>query len=122
MLRLDHVAYAVRDLDETAVRFREEHGLDSVAGGRHVGFGTANRIVPLGDQYIELVGVVDRAEAEVSPFGRSVLERTAERDGWLLIAPPATTWRPWLPGSASRWTQGSARARTGARSGGGWPA
>lgn len=85
MLRLDHLGYAVRDLDEAAVRFREEFGLDSVVGGRHVGFGTANRIVPLGDHYLEIVGVVDRAEAEGSGFGRSVLERTAERDGWLVI-------------------------------------
>ena len=85
MLRLDHLGYAVRDLDEAAVRFREGFGLDSVVGGRHVEFGTANRIVPLGDQYLEIVGVVDRAEAEASAFGRSVLEDTAERDRWLVI-------------------------------------
>jgi hypothetical protein len=85
VLALDHLGYAVRDLDEAAVRFREEFGLDSVEGGRHVGFGTANRIVPLGDQYIEIVGVVDKAEAAGSAFGRSVLERTAEGDGWLVI-------------------------------------
>jgi hypothetical protein len=85
VLRLDHLGYAVRDLDEAAVRWREELGLDSVVGGRHVGLGTANRIVPLGDQYIELIGVVDQAEAASNAFGRSVLERTAERDGWLLI-------------------------------------
>lgn len=85
MLRLDHVGYAVRDLDEAATRFREAYGLDSVVGGRHEGLGTANRIVPLGDHYIELIGVVDRAEAETNAFGRSVTERTSERDGWLLI-------------------------------------
>ena len=85
MLRLDHLGYAVRDLDGAAVRFREELGLDSVVGGRHAGFGTANRIVPLGDQYIEIVGAVDEAEARGSAFGRSVLERTAQGDGWLVI-------------------------------------
>ena len=85
MLALDHLGYAVRDLDGAAVRFREELGLDSVVGGRHVGFGTANRIVPLGEQYIEIVGVVDEAEARGSAFGRSVLERTADGDGWLVI-------------------------------------
>ena len=85
MLALDHLGYAVRDLDGAAVRFREELGLDSVVGGRHVGFGTANRIVPLGDQYIEIVGVVDEAEARGSAFGRSVLERTTDGDGWLVI-------------------------------------
>jgi hypothetical protein len=85
MLRLDHAGYAVRDLDEAAVRFREAFGLDSVEGGRHVGLGTTNRIVPLGPHYLELIGVVDRPEAEANAFGRSVIERTAEGDGWLLV-------------------------------------
>ncbi len=49
MLRLDHVVFAVPDLDEAAVRFRGEFGLDSTEGGRHERWGTANRIVPLGD-------------------------------------------------------------------------
>jgi hypothetical protein len=33
------------------------------------GWGTANRIVPLGDTYLELVAVVDQAEAKRSAFG-----------------------------------------------------
>ena len=41
----------------------------SVDGGRHPGWGTANRIVPLGDAYLELVTVVDHAEAGRSAFG-----------------------------------------------------
>jgi hypothetical protein len=86
VLRIDHVVYAVRDLDEAAERFRREFGLDSVVGGRHGGWGTANRIVPLGEQYVELIGVVDRAEAEATTFGRDVLQRTAGGDGWYTIA------------------------------------
>lgn len=43
-----------------------------MAGGRHPGWGTANRIVPLGDTYLELVSVVDVREAARSPFGRWV--------------------------------------------------
>ncbi len=86
MLRLDHVVYAVRDLDAAAVRFRETFGLDSSVGGRHEGWGTANRIVPLGDQYLELIGVVDPDEAARTGFGRSVLERTTAGDGWYAIA------------------------------------
>jgi hypothetical protein len=84
-MRLDHAGYAVRDLDDAAMRFREEFGLDSVEGGRHVGLGTANRIIPLGANYIELIGVVDQREAEANAFGRSVIARTADRDGWLLM-------------------------------------
>ena len=86
MLRIDHVVYAARDLDEAAVRFRTKYGLDSVVGGRHARWGTANRIVPLGEQYLELIGVVDEAEAAATYFGRAVLERTEARDGWFLIA------------------------------------
>lgn len=85
MLQLDHVVYAVHDLDAAAVRFREEFGLDSAVGGRHRGFGTANRIVPLGEQYLELIGVVDRDEASANVFGRTVLECVDAAEGWLLI-------------------------------------
>lgn len=86
MLRIDHVVYAVRDLEEAAARFRTEFGLDSLVGGRHAGWGTANRIVPLGDQYLEVIGVVDEAEAAATTFGRSVLERTEAGEGWYTIA------------------------------------
>jgi hypothetical protein len=40
------------------------YGLASIEGGRHPGWGTANRIIPLGDAYIELVTVVDDEEAQ----------------------------------------------------------
>ena len=78
--------YATRDLDEAAVRFREELGLDSTEGGRHERWGTANRIVPLGDQYLELIAAVDEATASANGFGRDVLELAASGGGWLTIA------------------------------------
>jgi len=86
MLRLDHVVFAVPDLDEVAVRFRERFGLDSTEGGRHERWGTANRIVPLGDQYLELVAVVDEAAAARTGFGRGVLERASAGGGWFTLA------------------------------------
>ena len=86
MLRLDHVVYAVPDLDEAALRFRGEFGLDSTEGGRHERWGTANRIVPLGDQYLELVAAVDEPMAAETAFGRGVLERAARGGGWFTIA------------------------------------
>jgi hypothetical protein len=49
--------------------FDGRHGLRSVEGGHHPGWGTANRIVPLGDSYLELVAVVDEREAATSRFG-----------------------------------------------------
>jgi hypothetical protein len=84
--RLDHVVFAVPDLDEAAVRFRKEFGLDSIEGGRHERWGTANRIVPLGDQYLELVAAVDEQMAAETAFGRGVLERAAGGGGWFTMA------------------------------------
>jgi hypothetical protein len=86
VLRLDHVVYAVPDLDEAAIRFRERFGLDSTEGGRHERWGTANRIVPLGDQYLELVAAVDEPMAAETVFGRAVLEHAAGGGGWFTIA------------------------------------
>jgi hypothetical protein len=65
---IDHVLLAVRDLDAAALWIRERHHLTPVPGGRHPGVGTANMIVPLGDDYLELIAVVDPAEAALSPF------------------------------------------------------
>ncbi len=82
MIELDHVILAVPDLDAAAVGLEREHGLRSVEGGRHRGFGTANRIVPLGAAYLELVAVVDPAEAEESAFGRWVAGARGTLLGW----------------------------------------
>jgi Glyoxalase-like domain len=71
-LELDHVLIAVADLGEAAREFEARYGLASVEGGRHPGWGTANRIVPLGESYLELVAVVDGLEAAQSAFGRWV--------------------------------------------------
>ena len=83
MIELDHVLIAVTDLDAAGREFEARHGLASVAGGRHPGWGTANRIVPLGDTYLELVAAVDAAEAAGSPFGRWVAAAPSGRPlGW----------------------------------------
>ena len=69
---VDHVLLAVADLAAAAEELETRHGLASVAGGRHAGWGTENRIVPLGDTYLELIAVADEAEAAASPLGRWV--------------------------------------------------
>ena len=63
---------AVVDLAAVAREMEEHHGLASIEGGRHPGWGTANRIVPLGETYLELAAVVDEVEARRSVFGRWV--------------------------------------------------
>jgi hypothetical protein len=69
VIELDHVLIAVDNLEAAATVVEQHHGLASLEGGRHQGLGTANRIVPLGETYLELVAVVDEAEAAQSGFG-----------------------------------------------------
>ncbi len=83
MLELDHVLIAVGDLDAAAQEFETLYGLESIEGGRHPGLGTMNRIVPLGDAYLELVSVIEAREAAASVFGRWVA-RSAAAGGHLL--------------------------------------
>jgi len=85
-VHIDHVVLAVRDLDEAADRLLASTGLDAVAGGRHPGWGTANRIVPLGDDYVELLSVVDRDIGAGTTLGRALLELTQDgRDRWFSV-------------------------------------
>ena len=71
-MKLDHVLIAVADLTASVAEFESRYGLASIAGGRHGGWGTANRIVPLGDAYLELIAVVDPDAAAGSAVGRWV--------------------------------------------------
>jgi hypothetical protein len=91
MLAVDHVIWAVRDLDEAAAELEGRYGLGSVVGGRHAGHGTANRIVPLGgDAYLEVMAVVDPGEAAGSPLGTRVLDRVGSFFGWCVRADDVT--------------------------------
>jgi hypothetical protein len=80
--RIDHAVYAVRDLAVAAARWQEAYGLVAVPGGRHPRWGTANRVVPLGRDYLELISVVDRDAAAGTVLGRTLLDLTERGDGW----------------------------------------
>lgn len=75
MLTFDHVIVVTPDVDATVRDLYTQHGLASSTGGRHAGLGTANRIVPLGPDYLELMYVDDPAVAMQSRLGRWVLDR-----------------------------------------------
>jgi hypothetical protein len=79
VLELGQVVLGVRDL-EAATRHMEAEGFAVQDGGVHPGLGTANRIVPLGGQYLELLGVVDEPLASSSWYGRALLDRIADGD------------------------------------------
>ena len=72
-LAIDHVLIPVDDLAAAGAVVNARYGLTSIEGGRHPSWGTANRVVPLGDAYVELVAVVDRDAAALSSFGRWIL-------------------------------------------------
>lgn len=83
---IDHVVLAVSDLDEAAERLHRQHGLASVPGGRHAKWGTGNRIVPLGHDYVELIAVVDPDVGRSTELGRTLLALTADgRDRWFAV-------------------------------------
>ena len=85
MYRIDHVVLAVRDLDASAGRLWEEHGLRFAAGGRHPRWGTANMIAPLGADYLELLGVVDEDVGAGTVLGRTLLDLSADGDRWFSV-------------------------------------
>lgn len=56
-LRIDHIVYATPDLDAAVEHLAAVMGIRSVPGGRHVGVGTHNYLLGLGDDsYLELIG------------------------------------------------------------------
>ena len=77
-LRIDHVILAATDPDAASARLEAEYGLRAAGGGRHEGLGTHNRIVPLGDGYLEILGVADPDEAARSQVGRALAGRIAQ--------------------------------------------
>ena len=68
-MSIDHVVFCVPDLERAGQQLAQGYGFVSHAGGRHPGHGPANRIVPLGDSYLELVAVVAPIETAGSLFG-----------------------------------------------------
>lgn len=83
MTRIDHVIYGTQDLDAAGQRFWHEYGLASYEGGLHPEYGTANRIVPLGDAYIEIMGIHGEAAARMNPLGDFVLSQIDGGDRWI---------------------------------------
>lgn len=83
--RIDHAVFAVRDLDTAAARWAASYGLETSPGGRHPRWGTANRIAPLGPDYLELISVVEPDVAAASVLGRTLRDLTADGDRWFSI-------------------------------------
>ena len=85
-LGIDHVVIAVADPDEAAAQLERELGLAATGGGRHDALGTFNRLIWLGESYIELIGVFDRALAESSWIGAPTLRALDTGGGFVTWA------------------------------------
>jgi hypothetical protein len=85
-LPVDHVVLGSDDLDATAARLERDHGLNSVEGNRFDSApGWGNRLVPLGETYIELFGVLEPEEVQ----DRGLL------DVFKNLVEPADRWLGW---------------------------
>ena len=81
LLGIDHLVIAVRDLGASTAELERSLGLRAGGGGRHPAFGTQNRLIWLGDSYLELVGIVDPVVAAQSWFGRLVQAELERGEG-----------------------------------------
>src|ERR1700730_12914087 len=70
---LDHIIIGVNNLERATEIFSHELGLAVSGGGIHPTGGTANRIIVIGDSYLELISV--HAPAEAQPSIRARLEK-----------------------------------------------
>jgi hypothetical protein len=75
---IDHVILACADPPGAAAELEALLGLAATGGGRHDAHGTHNRLVWLGDSYIELMGVFDPMLAARSWWGAHI-SRLVER-------------------------------------------
>jgi len=82
LLGIDHLVIAVADPDDAVVQLHDRVGLAPGGGGRHEGLGTFNRLVWLGDAFLELIGVFDTALASESWIGVPTV-RSLEAGGGL---------------------------------------
>ena len=71
LLGIDHLVIAVDDPDVAAAELEAALGLVATGGGRHDA-GTHNRLIFLGDAYLELIGAWDRDRARAHPIGAAV--------------------------------------------------
>jgi hypothetical protein len=83
---VDHVLLPVADLEHGARSLEERYGLKGIPGGRHPGVGTANVIVPLGRQYLELIAIVDEREAAARRLGSRVAQALKEKRSFVAWA------------------------------------
>lgn len=67
MLRLDHLAISAAQLDQGVAAVETLLGVPMAGGGKHAAMGTHNRLLSLGDLYLEVIAVDPDAPAPSRP-------------------------------------------------------
>jgi hypothetical protein len=71
---LDHFIVVVPSPDDAAKEIEAALGIRAGPGGRHERYGSFNRLIWLGDSYIELLGIDDRELVRTTWFGPRALD------------------------------------------------
>lgn len=66
-LTLDHIAVSVADLDAGSAEVEAALGVPLAGGGRHERMGTHNRLLGLGDVYLEVIAIAPDMDAPPHP-------------------------------------------------------
>jgi hypothetical protein len=85
LLGVDHLVIAVDEPDRAVAQVAHAIGVRPGGGGRHDRLGTFNRLIWVGDSYIEFVGIFDRELAATSWLGAPTL-RALDRGGFVTWA------------------------------------
>ncbi len=96
--RLDHLVYATPDLDATVADVVEQWGVTPSPGGSHVGLGTRNVLLGLGDgAYLEIIGPDPDQGTPAGPRPFGIDELGAPRlVTWALRVPDLDHWLAWM--------------------------
>lgn len=115
MLQLDHLAVSAASLDEGAAWVEMALGVPLAGGGKHPHMGTHNRLLGLGDLYLEVIAIDPDAARPGHPrwfgldgFGGAPrltnwICRTGDLDAALADAPPGTGTATDLQRGDYRW-------------------
>lgn len=89
VLSLDHFAITAARLEEGVAEVEEALGLHLDAGGQHPDFGTHNRLLGLGDVYMEVISIDPAAPSPGRPrwFDMDNFEGRTRLTNWIVQTP-----------------------------------
>ncbi len=114
-LRLDHIAVSAETLEEGAAWVEMALGVPLAGGGKHPHMGTHNRLLSLGDLYLEVIAIDPQAAKPAHPRWFDLDQfrgaprlthwicRTDDLDAALAAAPPGTGTATDLARGDYRW-------------------